>query len=127
ALLEVLQQAGVSQIEHRTQGFLVIVEAHRQRPAIGVAIPGNFVEDRIKHIYGHEAYAMLDQPPGQETRLTKSVPPVACPRIIYFAGNVESLFGFLGENEAESLVVGIIARPAVLRSVEGTVGLVHSV
>ncbi len=72
ALLQIIEQRRVGQVEHRTERVLVIVERCRERTAGGVTIPCHLVEDRIEHVHRDQAHALLDQPAGLQTALAES-------------------------------------------------------
>src|SRR5438034_728982 len=92
SLAEVLEERCESVVEHRPNQIAIATDRAEGRRA--VYVPGDFVEDRLKHIDRNVADVALDQPTRQETSLPEAVHPVALPDLWGLLPELESLARF---------------------------------
>src|SRR5216684_3280107 len=54
ALVQIVEQGGIGHVQRRAKGRGVIRQRGGKRSAVGVAVPGDVVEDCVEHIHGNQ-------------------------------------------------------------------------
>src|SRR5205814_3565322 len=99
---QVLEQRTVSVVEHRTDQIAVATDGTEWSGAVNV--PGNVVENRLKHVERDEPNAPFHQPARQQAALAKTVQAITLPYLFRLLRKFERLAGLGRRHQRISLV-----------------------
>ena len=90
-------------------------------------VPGDLVEDRLKHVDRHKPHVAFDQPTGEQTPLPEAVHAVLLTHLLGFVPELKGLTRLRRGHERVGLMEGGVHELGVLVRLEIGHGLVNLV